>query len=97
MSNGVRCQWIGGTYRSLSRREAGVLQMIARGMSTKCIARSLGIVPETVKTHVKGILTKLEAHAGSSSGSCCRGDRLALIPFNSFCYSPFLVTVARAG
>jgi DNA-binding NarL/FixJ family response regulator len=44
------------TYRSLSRREAGVLQMIARGMSNTCIARSLGIAPETVKTHAKGIL-----------------------------------------
>jgi DNA-binding CsgD family transcriptional regulator len=49
------------TCRSLSRREAGVLQMIARGMSNKCIARSLGIAPETVKTHVKAILSKLEA------------------------------------
>jgi PAS domain S-box-containing protein len=49
------------TYRSLSRREAGVLQMIARGMSNKCIARSLGIAPETVKPHAKGILGKLEA------------------------------------
>ena len=47
--------------RSLSRREAGVLQMIARGMSNKCIARSLGITPETVKTHVKAILSKLKA------------------------------------
>jgi DNA-binding NarL/FixJ family response regulator len=47
--------------RSLSRREAGVLRMIARGMSNKCIAKSLGITPETVKTHVKAILSKLEA------------------------------------
>jgi DNA-binding CsgD family transcriptional regulator len=49
------------TYRSLSRREADVLQMIAGGMSNKCIARSLGIAPETVKTHVKSILRKLKA------------------------------------
>ena len=48
-------------YRSLSRRETVVLQMIARGMSNKCIARSLGIAPETVKTHVKAILSKLKA------------------------------------
>jgi DNA-binding NarL/FixJ family response regulator len=49
------------TCGSLSRREAGVLRMIARGMSNKCIAKSLGIAPETVKTHVKAILSKLEA------------------------------------
>ena len=48
-------------YRSLSRRQVGILQMIARGMSNKCIARSLGIAPETVKTHAKNILIKLEA------------------------------------
>src|SRR5271170_1743874 len=47
--------------RSLSRREAGILQMISRGMSNKCIAKSLGIAPETVKTHVKAILRKLKA------------------------------------
>jgi DNA-binding CsgD family transcriptional regulator len=50
------------TGRSLSRREACVLRMIARGTSNKCIAKSLGIAPETVKTHVKAILSKLEAH-----------------------------------
>jgi DNA-binding NarL/FixJ family response regulator len=49
------------TCRPLSRREAIVLQMIPRGMSNKCIARSLGIAPETVKTHAKSILSKLEA------------------------------------
>jgi DNA-binding NarL/FixJ family response regulator len=49
------------TYRSLSPREALVLKMIACGMSNKCMARSLGITPETVKTHVKAILSKLNA------------------------------------
>jgi DNA-binding NarL/FixJ family response regulator len=49
-------------YRSLSGREAHVLRMIARGMSNKCIARSLGIAPETVKTYAKAILSKLDAH-----------------------------------
>lgn len=49
------------TYRALSRRESGVLQMISRGMSNKCIAKSLGIAPETVKSHVKRIFSKLKA------------------------------------
>jgi LuxR family maltose regulon positive regulatory protein len=47
------------SYRPLSRRETGVLQMIARGMSNKRIAQSLGITPETVKSHAKSIFVKL--------------------------------------
>jgi LuxR family maltose regulon positive regulatory protein len=47
------------TGRTLSRRETGVLQMIANGMSNKRIAQSLGITPETVKSHAKSIFVKL--------------------------------------
>jgi ATP/maltotriose-dependent transcriptional regulator MalT len=47
------------TYRLLSRRETGILQLIAHGMSNKRIAQSLGITPETVKTHAKSIFVKL--------------------------------------
>jgi LuxR family maltose regulon positive regulatory protein len=50
------------TYRSLSRRETSILQMIALGMSNKRIAQSLGIAPETVKHHAKGIFVKLATH-----------------------------------
>jgi ATP/maltotriose-dependent transcriptional regulator MalT len=48
------------TYRPLSRREIGILQMIARGLSNKRIALSLGIAPETVKSHAKSIFVKLD-------------------------------------
>ena len=47
--------------QTLSRRETGIVQMIAHGMSNKRIARSLGITPETVKTHAKNIFVKLAA------------------------------------
>ena len=47
------------TSRPLSHREIGILQMIADGMSNKRIARSLGIAPETVKSHAKSIFVKL--------------------------------------
>jgi ATP/maltotriose-dependent transcriptional regulator MalT len=47
------------SYRPLSRRETGILQMIADGMSNKRIAQSLGIAPETVKSHAKNIFIKL--------------------------------------
>lgn len=65
------------THRSLSRREAGVLQMMAQGMSNKCIARSLGIAPETVKTHAKGILSKLDARTRAQA--VARAEAIGLL------------------
>jgi two-component system NarL family response regulator len=46
---------------SLTGREVGVLQLLAEGRSNKDIARQLGIGEGTAKTHVKSILTKLDA------------------------------------
>jgi len=43
----------------LSPREREVLQLIADGRSNRQIARNLEIGEQTVKTHVRGILTKL--------------------------------------
>jgi two-component system, NarL family, response regulator LiaR len=43
----------------LSPRERDVLRLIAQGHSNRQIARDLAIGEETVKTHVRGILTKL--------------------------------------
>jgi LuxR family transcriptional regulator, maltose regulon positive regulatory protein len=52
---------------SLSARERNIVELIAQGQSNKEIARSLGIAPETVKSHVKSIFVKLavdkRAHA----------------------------------
>lgn len=52
---------------SLSAREREIVASIAQGLSNKEIARSLGIAPETVKSHVKSIFVKLavdkRAHA----------------------------------
>jgi LuxR family maltose regulon positive regulatory protein len=44
---------------SLSAREGDILKLIAEGLSNKEIARNLAITPETVKSHVKHIFTKL--------------------------------------
>ena len=46
---------------SLTQRELSVLQEIAQGRSNKDIARRLSITEGTAKTHVKSILTKLDA------------------------------------
>jgi NarL family two-component system response regulator LiaR len=46
-------------FELLSPREREVLQLIARGQSNRQIARSLEIGEQTVKTHVRSVLTKL--------------------------------------
>ncbi|MEM5401126.1 LuxR C-terminal-related transcriptional regulator [Paraburkholderia unamae] len=43
----------------LSARERDIIGLIAHGQSNKEIARTLGIAPETVKSHVKSIFVKL--------------------------------------
>jgi LuxR family maltose regulon positive regulatory protein len=48
-----------GLADPLSAREGVILNLIARGLSNKEIARDLAIAPETVKSHVKHIFTKL--------------------------------------
>jgi LuxR family maltose regulon positive regulatory protein len=44
---------------ALSPRETDILKLIAEGLSNKEIARSLDIGPETVKSHLKAVFTKL--------------------------------------
>lgn len=47
----------------LTGRETEVLQLLAEGCCNKTIARRLGIGVGTVKTHVKGVMSKLDATA----------------------------------
>ena len=46
---------------SLTAREREILQLLADGMSNADVAKKLFISQETVKSHVRHILTKLEA------------------------------------
>ena len=47
--------------RTLSARQREILQMLADGMQTDAVAEKLGLSTETVRTHTKRILAKLEA------------------------------------
>ncbi len=46
----------------LSPREQEVLALVAEGRTNKAIAEALFVSPNTVKTHVASLLTKLDAH-----------------------------------
>ncbi len=63
--------------QSLTRRESGILQLIARGLSNKRIAQRLDIAPETVKTHAKNIFLKLAAQTRAQAVS--RAEALGII------------------
>jgi DNA-binding NarL/FixJ family response regulator len=47
--------------RTLTARQGEILQMLADGMQTDAVARKLGLSTETVRTHTKRILAKLDA------------------------------------
>jgi LuxR family maltose regulon positive regulatory protein len=62
---------------ALSPREIATIELIGRGQSNKEIARTLGIAPETVKSHVKHIFSKLEVETRAQAVS--RAHALGLI------------------
>jgi DNA-binding NarL/FixJ family response regulator len=46
----------------LSRREREVLDHLSKGLTGEDVAARLGLSPETVRTHVRNAMDKLEAH-----------------------------------
>ena len=62
---------------ALSARETDILKLIARGLSNKEIARSLDIGPETVKSHLKSVFTKLGVERRAQAVS--RAQTLGLV------------------
>jgi DNA-binding NarL/FixJ family response regulator len=47
----------------LTTREVEVLQLLTEGASSDHIAEQLSVSPNTVRTHVQGILSKLQVHS----------------------------------
>jgi len=50
-----------GAAKALSDREAEILAMLARGLTGEEIAQRLVLSPETVRTHVRNAMAKLDA------------------------------------
>jgi len=51
----------GGETRSLSSRESEILGLLADGLTGEQIAKRLVLSPETVRTHIRNAMEKLEA------------------------------------
>jgi len=62
----------------LTGQEMKVLEKLAEGQSNKEIARTLGLSPNTVKTHLANLFAKLEA--GRRSHAVAKARDLHLIP-----------------
>jgi ATP/maltotriose-dependent transcriptional regulator MalT len=62
---------------TLTARERDILAMISQGFSNKRIARTLQISPETVKSHIKRIFSKLAASSRTEAVS--RAGSLGLL------------------
>jgi DNA-binding NarL/FixJ family response regulator len=50
-------------YAKITTREHEVLRLLVRGADNESIARALVISPQTARTHVQNILTKLRVHS----------------------------------
>jgi DNA-binding NarL/FixJ family response regulator len=50
-------------YNTLTKREREILGLLGRGEDQDGIATSLVISPQTARTHIQNVLTKLEVHS----------------------------------
>jgi DNA-binding CsgD family transcriptional regulator len=62
--------------RTCTKRELEVLALVADGYSTKEIAQALWITEETVRTHVRRVLGKLDARTRAHAVSIAYRDGL---------------------
>ena len=66
---GFVCEEFQSAPSTLTARELDVLREVASGKQREAIAASLGIGAESVKTHLKGIMTKLNCPNATSAVS----------------------------
>jgi DNA-binding CsgD family transcriptional regulator len=76
---GTEAQLRNRASEALTARERDILAMISQGLSNKRAARALKISPETVKSHVKHIFSKLAV--STRSAAAFRAGSLGLLRF----------------
>ncbi|HWK24922.1 MAG TPA: response regulator transcription factor [Solirubrobacter sp.] len=50
------------TQKSLSKREREIMDLLAQGLTGEQVAEKLYLSPETIKTHIRNAMNKLEAN-----------------------------------
>src|SRR3954451_20477760 len=50
------------TQKSLSKREREIMDLLAQGLTGEQVPERLFLSPETIKTHIRNAMNKLEAH-----------------------------------
>jgi DNA-binding NarL/FixJ family response regulator len=50
------------SQKSLSKREREIMDLLAQGLTGEQVAEKLFLSPETIKTHIRNAMNKLEAH-----------------------------------
>ena len=65
----------------LTTREVEVLQLLAEGASSGQIAEQLRVSPNTVRTHVQGILSKLQVHSRLEAAAFAVRHQLVKVRF----------------
>jgi two-component system nitrate/nitrite response regulator NarL len=64
----------------LTPRERQVLELLVEGASGQAIARTLGISPNTVRTHVQNVLTKLQVSSRLEAATFAVRHRIVPLP-----------------
>lgn len=64
----------------LTPRERQVLELLVEGASGQTIARTLGISPNTVRTHVQNVLTKLQVRSRLEAATFAVRHRIVPLP-----------------
>jgi two-component system, NarL family, nitrate/nitrite response regulator NarL len=77
-SRGARKEGVALLAGQLTRREREVLALLAQGASSADMARRLGISPNTLRTHVQSVLTKLQVHSRLEAATFAVRNELVL-------------------